>query len=161
MGLACYDFYNFRICYGEKCNVASQNRFLCNSEETTNVQPTHKLYYTDAVFASLCICPGDILTYECTVTGGHATVWTGSAFDCPSAGNDITLLHSHFMHKGSCNNGTIMARSLSVKGNNYTSQFNVTVASDMAGKTIECLKSNGTHDILLLSFVIPTILCTG
>ena len=58
----------------------------------------HKVY--GAVFPSRCICPGDTLTYECTVVGLGVTVWTGSAFSCPSSNNEIALLHSRFLSYG-------------------------------------------------------------
>ena len=106
-----------------------------------------------------CVCPGDTLTYECTATGGYGgvTVWTGTAFEC-SYYNEIVLLHSRFTSAyGSCNNGDIVARSLSVEGNNYTSQLNITITPDIAGKTVVCLSDNGTYSKLLFSRVIPTV----
>ena len=74
----------------------------------------------DAVPTSGCVCPGDTLSYECTVTGmrGGTTIWTGSAINCDN--NEIALFHYRF-DTGiywTCNNGAIMGRSLSVDGNN-------------------------------------------
>ena len=108
-----------------------------------------------------CVDPGDILTYKCTAMGGLFTVWTGSAFDCPINYKFIVLPHSHFLYNGisvSCNNGSIVARSLSVEGNNYTSQLNVTVTPDIAGKTIQCAHSNAIHTKYLSSWTIPTVI---
>ena len=51
-----------------------------------------------------------------------------------------------------------MARSLSVDGNNYTSQLNITVTPDTAGKTIECGSDNGTHYKRLFTWTIPTVI---
>ena len=74
------------------------------------------------ITSSDCLCPGDTLTYECVVIGSRfgATVWRGSAFDCPSS--EISLLHSAYAegsvlcaHYGECNNGSIIAQSLSVE----------------------------------------------
>ena len=114
--------------------------------------------YIDAESTIGCVCPGDTLTYECTVTGGVATIWTGTAFEC-SFFNEIVLRHSRFPSVSVvsvfCNNGATVARSLSVEGNNYTSQLNVTVTLEKVGKTVECLRNNGTHDTLLISRVIP------
>ena len=105
---------------------------------------------------SKCVCPGDVLTYECTVVGGSSTVWTGNAFICPS--NEITLLHSHFESiTHLCNNGSIVGRSLAVEGNNYTSQLKVTVTPDIAGKTIMCISDNGTTTMLIFSLLLPLI----
>ena len=100
-----------------------------------------------------CVCPGDTLTYECTamgVTGGSSTVWTGTAFECLCCNDNIILPHDLFSSR-SCNNGDIVARGLSVEGNNYTSQLNVTVTPDTAGKTVECHRDNGADSILLFS----------
>ena len=93
------------------------------------------------------------MSYECTVTGEGSTIWTGSAFNC--AGNEIALIHRNGREtSGVCNNGAIVARSLSVEGNNYTSQLNVTVTPDTAGRTIECASDNG---IRIITSKIPTI----
>ena len=102
-----------------------------------------------------CTCPGDTLTYTCTVRGGLAdfTVWTGTGLDC-----EIVLLHIRFANgvSATCNNGAIVARSLSVVGNNYTSQLNVTLNSETTRKTIECLYDNGMTNTLVLSLMLPT-----
>ena len=112
----------------------------------------------NVALTSGCVCPGDTLIYECTVTGGVATIWTGSALDCNHL-KEIVLLHNRFLDgiAGSCNNGAIVVRSLSVQGDNYTSQLNVTVTSDTAGKTIECASDNGVNITLFFSTVIPAI----
>ena len=106
-----------------------------------------------------CACPGDILTYECTVEGelGGTTVWEGTVFDCPQTYNAILLFHNHYssVYKilRACNNGAIVARLISVEGNNYTSQLNVTVTPDTAGKTIMCLYDNGRSRAIQFSTV--------
>lgn len=41
-----------------------------------------------------CVCPGDVVTYECTVCGGLVTVWGGSAFQC--AKQEIILSNRRF-----------------------------------------------------------------
>ena len=92
--------------------------------------------------------------------GRGSTVWTGTAFNCSSSNNDILLLHSHFSSTeggyGSCNNGAIVGRSLGVEGNYYTSQLNVTVTTDVAGKTVECFYDDGRTATLLFILMIPT-----
>ena len=91
-----------------------------------------------------CVCPGDILAYQCTVMGGSggATVWIGTALDCPS--EEIILLHQHFTESGgtirSCNNSeTTVPQSPYVQDDFYTSQLNVTIELDIAGKTVICV----------------------
>ena len=92
------------------------------------------------VVTSECACPGETLTFDCTVMGGQggATIWTGSAFDCQ--GNEITLFHgpTSTIH-GECNDGAIVGQRVSVEGNLYTSQLNVTVTPNMARKNIMCV----------------------
>ena len=101
------------------------------------------------VTVSGCACPGNTLVYECTVMGSYVgtTIWTGSALNCLS--NHIYLFHYRFTQHRTydflCNNGAIVARSLSVEDNLYTSQLNVTVAHDMLGETIGCGYDNGSY----------------
>lgn len=55
-----------------------------------------------------------------------------------------------------CNNGDIVGQSLGVQGNNYTSQLNVTITPDTAGKTIICAYDDFTENLLLNKItVIP------
>ena len=94
---------------------------------------------------SICVCIGDTLLYSCTVSGGVSTVWQGSAFDnCR-----ITLLHSHFVSgretSGTCNHGSIVARSAwysinySTNISYYTSYLTVTATPDLNNTDIQCL----------------------
>ena len=96
---------------------------------------------------SECTCPGDVLTYTCTVVGGGATLWSGTAFSCSNTRNEILLRHSRFSVEGGafgdCTNGDLVGRSLSVQDNCYTSQLNVTVSLGLNGRTVEC-----TNDIM-------------
>ena len=45
-----------------------------------------------------CVCPGQTLTYECTVMGEleGLTVWSGSLFDHYCNSREISLFHSNF-----------------------------------------------------------------
>ena len=56
----------------------------------------------------------------------------------------------------SCNNGAIVARSLTADGNHYISQLNVTVTPDILGSTIECGYDNG-YSYHFHSLVLSTI----
>ena len=88
---------------------------------------------------------------------GQATFWTGTAFNCISKHNEISLGHGRFLSAaGECNKGAIVARSVSVQNSLYTSQLNVTVTPDIAGKTIMCLRDNLYNITLHLPTVIPT-----
>ena len=109
-----------------------------------------------------CVCDGDTLIFNCTVLGrtGGATVWRGTAFDCVNT--DITLLHSAYKPGrgafGVCNNGAIVAQSLGVEDSYYTSQLNVTVNTNMTGKTIMCVNVlNLTSQAVWFSTTIKNI----
>ena len=110
-----------------------------------------------------CVCPGDRLTYRCTVQeiAFGATIWNGTAFSgCLQ--NEILLQHHQFIQPGGgssgvCNNGAIVGQSLGVQGNNYTSQLNVTITPETAGKTIMCSYDalNGQNTTNKFSTIIP------
>ena len=111
-----------------------------------------------------CICPGHHLIYTCTVHGEMtgATIWNGTAFrDCPQ--DEIILPHSQFTSTrgsiGTCNKGDIVGSGLHVEGNNYTSQLNITITPDTAGKTIICaydaLTADSSNDMIKFSTVVP------
>ena len=96
-----------------------------------------------------CICAGSIVTYKCTADGPGFTIWRGSAFNCPAVNSEIFLRHSLYDTQsgsfGRCNNGAIVGSSLpSSGGANYTSQLivNLTAASAVIGRTIECIYRN-------------------
>ena len=107
-----------------------------------------------------CACPGNTLTYECTVMGdrGGATVWTGTALSsCTS--DEIALFHSRFTTSGgvsgSCNSGATVAQSLSVQDNLYTSQLNITILNNTEGEIVTCLYDAGTGYSIQVSTQIP------
>ena len=108
-----------------------------------------------------CVCPGDKLTYNCTVQGSaFGAVWNGTAFSgCQQ--NVILLPHHWFTQTGgstsTCNNGAIVGQSLGVQGNNYTSQLNVTITTETAGKTIMCAYDalDGQNMMIKFSKIIP------
>jgi hypothetical protein len=82
-------------------------------------------------------------------------IWTGSVFNCPSMYNEIWFYNHFITTYRTCNNGVIVARGLGVEGNSYTSQLNVTITPDIAGKTINCFHDNGTRAIFIFSSIIP------
>lgn len=103
-----------------------------------------------------CTCPGQVVVYDCTVNGSEtiATVWKGSALDCPENGNVITLLHSQYSDKtfGVCNNRTIVAQGVPPSANSngtFTSRLSVIVSSSLDGKSIVCGEDNGVETKIL------------
>ena len=105
------------------------------------------------------MCPGETLTYNCTVNGTDSgnTVWSGTAFDCPSLKNRSILLHSRFEDGTTkeCNNGGIVAQSIGVGNYSYTSELTVTVTAEILGKTIMCIYDNPPISEIYLSATIP------
>ena len=113
--------------------------------------------------SSQCICPGDELTYECTVEGDDgATVWTGTVFDCPETENQLELVHiRRFLNTTrGCNDGAIVGRGIRVEGGNYTSHLYITVDPSMNGKSITCLYDVDSSKMLIGNSTI-IILTTG
>ena len=127
-----------------------------------------KLAYTvsgqtgNFILGSGCVCPGYDVIYKCTAKGeaGGATVWQGTAFDCLS--NEITLLHSRFTSLNSetfgvCNNGAIVAKSIEVENNCYTSQLTINKLSvDMIGENIVCIYDGTITNEIGSTFITAT-----
>ena len=94
-----------------------------------------------------CACPGEVLTFVCTVVGGTITIWKGSAFHCPSVGNQIILRHTLFNNSQSimplpCNDGLIVGQPLNVTGDSYISELNVTVNDEVHNQTVQCFHNS-------------------
>lgn len=94
------------------------------------------------------------MTYECTVTGdyGGLTLWKGDFFNCESHEQDIELRHDREINdvRGGdakiCNDGNIAARIVRTVNGSFISQLDITLTSDIAGKTIGCAYDNGTAE---------------
>ena len=103
-----------------------------------------------------CTCLGDIVTYNCNITGSGYTIWRGSAFNCPTVNSRILLRrHSLFGTSsgtmGLCNDGAIMGRSTGITRSSsnppiYMSQLivNLATSSSVIGQDIqtECVYRN-------------------
>ena len=105
------------------------------------------------------MCPGENLILNCTIIGRPegTTIWSGTAFECQS--NEITLFHNSGLSGtiGECNNGAIVGQGISDENNSYTSQLNVTVSSDMDGKTIMCTYDDGMSNTVMVKSKIIRI----
>ena len=116
---------------------------------------------------SSCTCIGSSLIYECTAVGPGATIWKGSAFNCPETVNEVQLLHSQFRNQDryttmeTCNNGQIVGYAVDVSEHlEFRSRLLVQVTSSaMNGTTVECYYDDGDEIHLLNSSKI--ILTTG
>ena len=79
--------------------------------------------------------------------GAGVTVWNSTFFDCQDGRTEIQLRHSRYDDVDSpphtdCNGGAVIAKSIGVIDNCYTSQLIVTIGEDMVNKTIECSIQN-------------------
>ena len=100
-----------------------------------------------------CACSGEVLTFGCTTVGPGQTIWRGTAFKCTGESNEIILRHSEFDSptgtSGTCNSGAIVGQSLRVENTNcYVSQLNITIQSLFNNKTVECVYSSDTENII-------------
>ena len=99
----------------------------------------------ELVLLNDCICPGYEVTYECTVCGVGATLWTGSLCDCI-----ILLEHETLSEFRGNNNGsvTVAVHSIGdfvINGSHcFSSQLNVrNISSEMNNKTVTCFHVDG------------------
>ena len=104
-----------------------------------------------------CVCSGRRQTYQCTVCGPGATVWTGTLFECDNQ-NLITLRHREFENgssSGECNNRALIASSIGTSLDSncsrecFVSELSFIAESDFSNKTIKCLHNNGTVENLV------------
>ena len=108
-----------------------------------------------------CPCPGNNLTLQCS-SANESTVgsiaWSGSAFNCTNAENEITFLHGRNI-TGTCNNDAIVGWSLSTSNEIFISMLNVLINSALIGESIICYYENGTKNSkrILGSYSIPGI----
>ena len=94
---------------------------------------------------SSCICPGYEATFRCTVDGGVATTWRGSALENCSDGS-ITLRHSQFGNGTTINKtcgatGQITGQAISAENGSYTSQLTIrkiTQQTLISGNRVTC-----------------------
>ena len=93
-----------------------------------------------------CICPGDVVTYQCTVCG-LATAWEGTALDTCSGG-EIALTNTDFEPPNDpivCRGGAIAARGILEENGCLISRLNITFDVTLQGRTVRCSVDNGTH----------------
>ena len=104
-----------------------------------------------------CTCDGYDQVYECKITGSGATVWRGSAFNCPATGNEILFLHSSSDTEATCNDGAISGRIIRAENGAYVSQLTVSVSAEMIGTIISCFHdSRGTQNLIGSSLLTLT-----
>ena len=104
-----------------------------------------------------CICEGHNVTYECTVSGNGATIWTGTAFDCASANNELIIFHNTndtSEISKYCNKGAIIGCAIKAENDSYTSQITIQVSDEFNGTTVVCAHDNGTDTTEVASAIL-------
>ena len=89
-----------------------------------------------------CICPGQEAVFRCTVDGGVATVWRGSALENCTDGS-IILRHSQFrdvyiINESCGTSGFIIGKAISAENGSYTSHLTVFANQELNGSIIVC-----------------------
>ena len=136
LGITKFSTYGSRLSLFIHLGIGSQNQLILTND---------------------CPCPGQNLTFECTIVGGGTTVWQGAqVFDCPNFSNQILLRHNSFGSSvmGECNAGSIVGRSLRVDGNRYTSQLSIEYNEHLNGSNITCAHDDGFTISSRLSLMI-------
>ena len=91
---------------------------------------------------SSCICPGYTAVFRCTVDGGVATVWQGSALENCSDGS-VILRHSQFdagytINETCGTSGQVIGQTLSAENGSYTSQLTINITQQIIGSRVIC-----------------------
>ena len=115
--------------------------------------------------SAISLCPGDVLIIQCAITGGGATVWQGTTFQCHNNNQGVIVLrHSQFLESNNpelrCNNGAIVPRALGVVNGSYISELNVTVSPELNNTTVECRHSYNLTETVIKQIQI-VVLATG
>ena len=85
----------------------------------------------------------------------------GSAFDCHITNDSITLRHTadYNATAGTCNNGTITGKGVSVEGDCFTSWLYISATPDLEGENVTCIYENGSSELIIGS--VPIRICTS
>ena len=119
---------------------------MCYNTEPTVSSQTLTCSYLDSC-NSTCANEGDTVECTCINGGGFAaiTVWEGTAFVCPSAGNRITFLHdgdfTPIAIARVC--GNVQGRASNISGDNttFTSLATVSTTLSLNQRTVECRRT--------------------
>ena len=101
---------------------------------------------------SECVCPGDRILYECSLSGGGSTVWKGTLFHCPTKFNELFFLHSRFDNVTEYCNSTsrsIAAHAIQIENHCFTSQLTFSADPGMTGSTVMCVHDKGDNSTII------------
>ena len=96
------------------------------------------------------------------MSGNGATIWNGTAFDCPLTNNELTIFHTITTSFTSqrplpCNNGTITVHAIKAENGSYKSQITIRVSNEFNGTTVVCAHDNGTLSTRIGSAILNII----
>ena len=94
------------------------------------------LSFTSSVEEGKAVCPGEELTYTCTIFDDTSSfpvaVWSGFCADS----SDINIFHGSSQESGMC--GPFSVQATGSDGNCYTSNLTVTASPELNGTVIQC-----------------------
>ena len=92
--------------------------------------------FTSSVEEGRAVCPGEELTYTCTIFDNTSTfpfaIWSGFCADS----SDIVIAHGSAQESGMCGPFTVQATASD--GDCYTSTLTVTASPELNGTVIQC-----------------------
>ena len=103
-----------------------------------------------------CVCPGQNITYECTVSGGEFTLWN---FDNNCS---VVLNHDHrefefsIQSRVCSDQARIVGQGIGIENNCFTSQLTVFMSSNFTGNTIGCYVHDERTRLLDTTRLLPS-----
>ena len=100
------------------------------------------------------LCPGDVITYTCTISSGSPTIptiytqWTGSGFQCPATASSVANILTLSQQTGASLNtvpgscGNLSAVMTNISGTCYTSVLTIPTPQYFNGTTVTCRDGN-------------------
>ena len=97
------------------------------------------------------LCPGDIITYTCTISSSYPTIytqWTGSGFHCPATASSPENMLTLSQQTGASLNavsglcGNLFAVMTNISGTCYTSVLTIPTPQYFNGTTVTCKDGN-------------------
>ena len=120
---------------------------VCYYHVDTAACPSFNTNYTPM---RTLLCPGDIITYTCTLHSNLVTVitqWTGSGFQCSTPGSPPNTIVLSQVKDASLNTvpvtcGNLYAVMTNISGTCYTSVLTIPTPQYFNGTTVTCIDGN-------------------
>ena len=96
-------------------------------------------------------------TYECSVAAKvGATIWRGTAIDCPEIDDEIILHHrpQEFTETIACDIRPISAHGVRIGEGGYISRLNIMISDfSIDNESVQCIYSNGTSTVVGRAYI--------